>query len=457
MSAVKVAFQDLYDGSSMLNRGSDVIDSRLAQMRQQLSPIQASWEGARGPSAKSRSSLREGGSGPSLLRGTPSTNDGESGGERPGEAEGSGQGANGSDLAGDQRGGERSSGEAFGQLHESTGLAVLVGGDHLGCIGQVVDHCLGHDEVGGAGPNGKGADSLSLGGRHRDEFQGASPGGRGGRDEQPGQPASGVPPCRLGGGAQQHAGIARHRKAQYPGGQSGGLADESDLAVAGSAEHSGTGRCRAEPGEHPRANVHRRAGAPYPEHVPEPFGPAQVGHEEHRANHRSAERDDPTRLNEPPIVAAEAGELRSSSQRGRSACHAADGEVGGHLPGPTGLLDDALAGLLGHGGLRRIAEVASVANPIADIELGPLAGQFGSPDVDVAAVAAKLTGGQRLPAAGRVLHHDVGPLIVTSHQARFPDSIATATPAAITPSAPAIDLQPSFTVFCGATGLVGSE
>lgn len=46
MSAVKVTFQDLYDASSMLNRGSDTIDNQLAQMRQQLSPIQSSWEGA---------------------------------------------------------------------------------------------------------------------------------------------------------------------------------------------------------------------------------------------------------------------------------------------------------------------------------------------------------------------------------------------------------------------------
>ncbi len=101
--------------------------------------------------------------------------------------------------------------------------------------------------------------------------------------------------------------------------------------------------------------------------------------------------------------------------------------------------------------------MASVAHPGTGLEAGALARQLGSTGVHVAAIAAELACGQRLPAAGRVSHHDVGPLIVTAHRARLPDSMATPTPTAIAPSAPAIDLQPSLTVFWGATGLVGSE
>lgn len=43
---LKVTFQDLAEGSTMLQNGSRDIDERLAFMRQRLQPIHASWDGA---------------------------------------------------------------------------------------------------------------------------------------------------------------------------------------------------------------------------------------------------------------------------------------------------------------------------------------------------------------------------------------------------------------------------
>lgn len=43
---LRVTFQDLSEGSSMLQNGSRDIDERLSFMRQRLEPIHASWEGA---------------------------------------------------------------------------------------------------------------------------------------------------------------------------------------------------------------------------------------------------------------------------------------------------------------------------------------------------------------------------------------------------------------------------
>lgn len=45
MPELKVTFEDLYEASSMLSREAAEIESRLASMRGQLSPIHASWSG----------------------------------------------------------------------------------------------------------------------------------------------------------------------------------------------------------------------------------------------------------------------------------------------------------------------------------------------------------------------------------------------------------------------------
>lgn len=46
MSQLQVTFQDLYDASSMLQRGSQDIDGQLSTMKSQLSPIHSTWQGA---------------------------------------------------------------------------------------------------------------------------------------------------------------------------------------------------------------------------------------------------------------------------------------------------------------------------------------------------------------------------------------------------------------------------
>jgi len=46
MSSVRVTFQDLEDGSSMLQRGAGDIQAQLDTMKSRLSSISVSWEGA---------------------------------------------------------------------------------------------------------------------------------------------------------------------------------------------------------------------------------------------------------------------------------------------------------------------------------------------------------------------------------------------------------------------------